>query len=267
MEAMWRRPRRRAAGSATAVRCGAWALAVALASGAWPVAALETLDVVVHRVVPHDVDAFTQGLLWWNGKLYESTGRRGKSELRRLDPLTGAVEQRAPIPVFFFGEGLARAGDRLHMLTWQGERAFVFDLATLRRLETRTYRGEGWGLCHDGKRFVMSDGSNRLTFRDTASFAVVGSIGVTLDGAEQALLNELECVGETIYANVFQRDFIVGIDAATGRVVQRIDASGLLSAEAAAKADVLNGIAHRPDTGRFYLTGKLWPVIFEVSFE
>ena len=240
---------------------------MALASGAWPVAALESLDVVVHRVVPHDVDAFTQGLLWWNGKLYESTGRRGKSELRRLDPRTGAVEQRAAIPVFFFGEGLARAGDRLHMLTWQGERAFVFDLATFRRLETRTYRGEGWGLCHDGKRFVMSDGSNRLTFRDTASFAVVGSIGVTLDGAEQALLNELECVGETIYANVFQRDLIVRIDAATGRVTQRIDASGLLSAEASAKADVLNGIAHRPDTGRFYLTGKLWPSIFEVSFE
>ena len=259
VETIWRRRRR--------VSARTWALAAALAFGAGPATALESLDVVVHRVLPHDADTFTQGLLWWDGKLYESTGRRGKSELRRVDPLTGAVEQRAAIPVFFFGEGLARAGDRLHMLTWHGERAFVFDLATFRRLETRAYRGDGWGLCHDGERFVMSDGSNRLTFRDTESFAPIGSVRVTLDGAEQPLLNELECVGETVYANVFGHDFIVRIDAATGRVVQRIDASGLLDPETAAKADVLNGIAYRPDTARFYLTGKLWPSIFEVSFE
>lgn len=234
---------------------------------ALPTAAAESLRVQVQRTIPHDVEAFTQGLLWWQGKLYESTGRRGASELRRLDPASGEVEQRAAIPVFFFGEGLARVGDQLHMLTWHAERSFVFDLESFRRLGTHAYRGEGWGLCHDGGRFVMSDGSSRLTFRDSETFSRTGEVTVTLAGAELAALNELECVGDSIYANVFQRDFIVRIDAATGRVVQRIDASGLLDPAAAARADVLNGIAHDPQSGRFYITGKLWPFIFETTFE
>lgn len=245
----------------------AWSCACLLAIFATPAVAVESLRVQVHGAIPHDVEAFTQGLLWWNGKLYESTGRRGASELRRLDPASGAIEQRVAIPVFFFGEGLARVGNRLHMLTWQAERSFVFDLASFRRLATNSYRGEGWGLCHDGARFVMSSGANTLTFRDTATFAPIGELAVTLAGAALAGLNELECVGDAIYANVFQRDFIVRIDAATGRVTQRIDASGLLEPTAAAQADVLNGIAYNPHSGRFYVTGKLWPWIFEVTFE
>lgn len=245
----------------------AWSCACLLAIFAAPAAAVESLRVQVHGTIPHDVEAFTQGLLWWDGKLYESTGRRGASELRRLDPTSGAIEQRVAIPVFFFGEGLARVGNRLHMLTWQAERSFVFDLASFRRLATNSYQGEGWGLCHDGGRFVMSSGADVLTFRDTATFAPSGELAVTLAGAALAGLNELECVGDAIYANVFQRDFIVRIDAATGRVTQRIDASGLLEPTAAAQADVLNGIAYNPQSGRFYLTGKLWPWIFEATFE
>ena len=253
---------------------------MALSSGKRPVAtllaliltsltatAVEQSKVQVHRVLPHDPQAFTQGLLWWNGKLYESLGERGKSELRRIDPATGEVEQRAPIPVFFFGEGLALAGERLVMLTWQAQRAFLFHRDSFAKLGTSTYQGEGWGLCHDGARFVMSDGSSKLTFRDSASFAFAGAVEATLDGVPLARLNELECVADGVYANVWQRDFIVRIDPTSGRVTQRIDASGLLDAAAAPAAGVLNGIAYNPESQRFYITGKRWPALFEVTFD
>ena len=228
---------------------------------------MDELQVRVHRVIPHDTTAFTQGLLWWNGKLFESTGRRGHSQLRRVDPATGDVEQRASIPVFFFGEGLARIGDRLVMLTWQAERAFVFGIDEFQRLPPLNYRGEGWGLCHDGDRFAMSNGSSQLAFRSSDSFAVVKTVEVTLAGRPLAALNELECVGDSVYANVFQRDFIVRIDPNTGAVTQRIDAANLLDVAEARNADVLNGIAFDPESQRFYITGKLWPKMFEVTFQ
>ena len=230
------------------------------------VAAAESLTVDVHRKIPHDPAAFTQGLLWWQGKLYESTGRRGRSQLRRIDPATGTVEHQVRISVLFFGEGLAREGRRLVMLTWQAEQAFVFGLPDLDRLGTLRYRGEGWGLCHDGSRFVMSDGSNVLSFRDSESFAVVGQVAVTLDGSPLANLNELECVDGEVYANVFQRDSIVRIDPATGRVTALVDATGLRDAGEAQGAGVLNGIAYSPELERFFVTGKLWPAMFEVTF-
>lgn len=232
-----------------------------------PEQSAEPLTVRVHRTFPHEVTAFTQGLLWWRGKLYESTGRRGESEVRRIDPATGAVELRTPIPVFFFGEGLARVGERLAQLTWQAGRLFLFRIDDLARDGAKNYRGEGWGLCHDGARFVMSDGTARLAFRDTDSFAVLGSVPVRMDGAPVPHLNELECVAGAVYANVFGTDRILRIDPATGRVTHLVDATGLLAPEAARRADVLNGIAHNPESGRFYLTGKLWPLFFEVTFE
>lgn len=230
------------------------------------VAAVDSLTVNVHRKIPHDPAAFTQGLLWWQGKLFESTGRRGQSQLRRIDPATGIVEHRVRIPVLFFGEGLAREGQRLVMLTWRAEQAFVFGLPGLDRLGTLSYRGEGWGLCHDGRRFVMSDGSDRLSFRDSQSFAVVGQVAVTFEGRPLANLNELECVDGEVYANVFQRDTIVRIDPSTGHVTARIDATGLRTTAQAQGADVLNGIAYAPEVDRFFVTGKLWPAMFEVTF-
>ena len=230
------------------------------------VAAVESLTVKVHRKIPHDPAAYTQGLLWWQGKLYESTGRRGKSQLRRIDPATGTIEHRVRIPVLFFGEGLARHGQRLVMLTWQAEQAFVFGLPDLDRLGTQSYRGEGWGLCHDGRRFVMSDGSEVLSFRDSESFAVVGQVAVTFDGSPLKDLNELECVDGEVYANVFRRDSIVRIDPATGHVTGLVDAAGLRDAGEAHSADVLNGIAYVPERERFFVTGKLWPAMFEVTF-
>ncbi|MDE0662293.1 MAG: glutaminyl-peptide cyclotransferase [Gammaproteobacteria bacterium] len=233
---------------------------------AFHAAAVESLAVRVHRTFPHDPSAFTQGLLWWQGKLYESTGRRGKSELRRIDPDTGTVEHRVRIPVLFFGEGLARAGQRLVMLTWKANQALEFGLPDLHRLGTLSYRGEGWGLCHDGDRFIMSDGSEVLSFRDSESFALLGRISVTFEGSPFANLNELECVHGAVYANVFQRDIIVRIDPVTGRVTARVDATGLRVAAQAEGADVLNGIAYAPELDRFFVTGKLWPAMFEVAF-
>ena len=229
-------------------------------------AAVETLSVQVHRVIPHDPDAYTQGLAWWQGRLYESTGRKGHSELRRIDPTTGEVERRVPISKLFFGEGLAHDGERLVMLTWHAEQAFVFGIRDLDRRGTFRYRGEGWGLCHRGESFVMSDGSDRLVFRDNDSFAALGSVRVTRDGQPLRGLNELECVGGGVYANVYRQEVIVRIDTVSGRVTGRIDASGLLGPDEAAAADVLNGIAHVPETGRFFITGKLWPKMFEVTF-
>ena len=225
------------------------------------------LAVNVHRALGHDPGAFTQGLLWHDGKLFESTGRRGLSELRQLDPATGRVERRVPISRMHFGEGLARVADQFVMLTWHAERAYVFGVDDFSRLGFKRYRGEGWGLCHDGARFVMSDGSSTLAFRETGSFTVVGSVAVTASGRPVAGLNELECVDGAVYANVFGQDFLVRIDPATGKVTALIDASGLLAADETVGADVLNGIAFDPDTARFYVTGKLWPRMFEVTFE
>ena len=236
-------------------------------AGAQSPPVLRSLAVKVQRAFPHDTSAYTQGLLWWNGKLYESTGQYGTSDLRRLDPATGAVEQRVDIAAAYFGEGLARVDDQLIMLTWKAQRAFVFGLEHFDRRQTFRYRGDGWGLCNDGRRLVMSNGSNRLTFRDLRTFEPVGDVAVTLRGLPLMQLNELECVGDSVYANVYQTDYLVRIDPSSGRVTHQIDASGLLTPAEARRADVLNGIAFDPGTERFYVTGKLWPTMFEVTFE
>jgi len=228
---------------------------------------LRSLAVNVHRTLPHDTSAYTQGLLWWDGKLYESTGQYGTSDLRRLDPATGAVEQRVDIEAAYFGEGLARVDDELIMLTWKAQRAFVFGLERFDRRQTFRYRGDGWGLCNDGRRLIMSNGSNRLTFRDLRTFEPIGDVAVTLRGLPLLQLNELECVGDVVYANVYQTDHLVRIDPSSGRVTHQIDAAGLLTPAEARRADVLNGIAFDPGTERFYITGKLWPTMFEVTFE
>jgi len=225
-----------------------------------------SLRVEVLREFPHDTTAYTQGLLWSQGKLYESTGQPGTSTLRRLDPVMGNVEQRIDIDPTLFGEGLTRVGDRLIMLTWKAQQALVFDIDRFDQVGTFRYRGEGWGLCHDGRRLVMSNGSDTLTFRDPQSFKDVGEIAVTLRGQPQTRLNELECVGDEIYANVWERDYIVRINPRSGRVTHQIDAAGLLSPDEARQADVLNGIAYSPATDTFFITGKWWPKMFEVRF-
>ena len=228
--------------------------------------AVRTLRVDVLREFSHERDAYTQGLLWWNDQLFESTGRIGDSTLRRLDPQTGEVRQRIDIAPQYFGEGLALVDQRLIMLTWRAERAFIYDRDSFELLDTFRYQGEGWGLCLDGNRLVMSDGTDRLTFRDPVTFESIGEQRVQLRGEPLYRLNELECVDGAVYANVWEDDFFVRIDLDTGFVTDYIDAAGLLQGDDLIGSEVLNGIAYDPVAETFYITGKWWPKMFEVRF-
>jgi glutamine cyclotransferase len=244
-----------------------WALAACAKPAARPAQAAPAarFRLKVLRSFPHDPKAFTQGLLFFEGKFYESTGLYGRSWLRRVDPDSGVVERGVDLPADLFGEGLARVGGRLVQLTWQNGRALVWNLATLRKEREIPYQGEGWGLCFDGHHLIMSDGSDTLALRDPESFARVGEIVVRRAGRPVRNLNELECVEGVVYANVWQDNHIARIDPRTGEVTGWIDASGLLASEEAGTADVLNGIAYLPATGHLAVTGKLWPRIFEVE--
>jgi len=223
------------------------------------------LGVRVLRSFEHDPEAYTQGLLWHDGSLIESAGRYGQSTLRRWQPADPtSVEQRSLAP-HLFAEGLARVADRLIQLTWREHVAIVWDLETLLERQRFDYRGEGWGLAWDGNRLVMSDGSARLLLRDPQTFAVTGRIDVHTRGRPLEGLNELEIAEGWIYANVYETEQIVRIDPTDGHVAAIIDAGSLR--QPWPRAEVLNGIAYNPDTETFYLTGKLWPQVFEVVFE
>lgn len=224
------------------------------------------LGVQVREVRPHDSGAFTQGLLWSEGKLYESTGEYGESSLRRVDPVSGEVEKQVSLPADLFGEGLALVDSRLIQLTWQAGVALVYDLKTFEEIDRYSYEGEGWGLCDDGYRLFMSNGTATLSLRDRDSFEEMDRLQVTLEGRVLGALNELECAEGWVYANVYQTDAIVRIDPQTGEVGAVINAAGLLSPEEQAAAEVLNGIAYRSETRSFLLTGKYWPSMFEVEF-
>ena len=225
----------------------------------------ERLRVEVLETYPHDTQAFTQGLELDDGLLYEGTGLEGWSELRAGPYETGELIRRVALPGQVFGEGITVVGDRVWQLTWQNGIAYQWDKTTFAPTGQAEYEGEGWGLCYDGTRLVMSDGSNELTFRDPETFEATGSVAVTLDGSPLAMLNELECVDDRVWANVWQTDEIVRIDPATGVVEAIVDASGLLTEQERASADVLNGIA-AVDDGTFLITGKWWPHLFLVRF-
>ena len=231
----------------------------------------ERLRVQIHSVRPHDPSAFTQGLLIHDGFFYESTGLYGQSTLRKVDMQTGEVLQQLSLPAEFFAEGLALVGERLIQLTWREQVAFVYDLETFERRETFTYIGEGWGLCYDQEtdELYMSNGSHVLYVRDPVTFGAVRQLEIMLDDVPIRNLNELECVGDSIYANIWFSDQILRIDKRTGRITAIIDASNLLTPEereAIGRAGTLNGIAYDAETERFFLTGKLWQWIFEVDF-
>jgi glutaminyl-peptide cyclotransferase len=230
-----------------------------------PARAVEELAVRVVRALPHDRGAFTQGLLFFEGRLYESTGLLGRSSVRRVDPESGQIEAQVALDPQLFGEGLARVGGHLVQLTWQNGRAIYWNLAALTQERQVDYQGEGWGLCFDGKRLVMSDGSEHLVFRDPDTFARQGEVSVRRAGVPVRSLNELECDAGIVYANIWQDSHIARIDPQSGEVTGWIDASGLLASEDSQGADVLNGIASVPGTRHLLLTGKLWPRAFEVE--
>jgi glutamine cyclotransferase len=239
-------------------------LAAGSVAGSAPPASLDW-QVVSRR--PHDGLAFTQGLqLDGSGRLYESTGSLGQSTVREVDPMSGDVLRSVALPDDHFGEGLALVGDRLIQLTWRNGVATSWDAERFEVIESYDYDGQGWGLCYDGSRLIMSDGSDELTFRDAETFAVLGSVAVTSRGEPVARLNELECVGASVWANIWGSDRIVRIDPDTGDVDGVLDLTGVLVPHPATDdgAAVLNGIAYDAAADTFLVTGKRWPELIEI---
>jgi glutamine cyclotransferase len=218
---------------------------------------------VVH-VFPHDPQAFTQGLAYLDGVFYEGTGLNGRSSIRRVRIENGEVLQIQKLDSQYFGEGIAVLGDTLFELTWQSGIGFLYDRATFQRKGTFNYLGEGWGLTHDGKRLIMSDGSAVLRFLDPSTRKVLSRLEIR-DGRNPVLhLNELEYVKGEIFANVWQTNRIARISPKTGRVTGWIDLTGLLTAREQQDVDVLNGIAYDARGDRLFVTGKLWPKVFQI---
>ncbi|MGB7172756.1 MAG: glutaminyl-peptide cyclotransferase [Candidatus Acidiferrales bacterium] len=219
---------------------------------------------IIHTY-PHDPAAFTQGLIYLNGFLYESTGLNGKSSLRKVDLETGKVLQQHDLPQDLFGEGLTNWGNTLIQLTWKAHTGFVYDRASFSQLRTFRYQWEGWGLTQDGTNLILSDGSSTLHFLDPQSFREVRRIVVTDGGVEVHDLNELEYIHGEIYANIWQTDLIAIISPKDGHVAGWVDLTGLLPASERANSDaVLNGIAFDTTHNRLFGTGKLWPKLFEI---
>ncbi len=214
----------------------------------------------------HDTSAFTEGLLWSDNSFYESTGLQGHSDVRRVAFPAGRVLEEHDDDPAIFGEGLALANNKLVQLSWQDGRAFIYDRATLKPLGEWQYQGEGWGLTFDGQSFVMSNGSDIITFRDTKTFAPMRTIRVTQNGAPLTQLNELEWINGKIWANVWRTDTIVQINPQNGRVVSYLDLTGILPRDARnGGEDVLNGIAYDAARKRIFVTGKLWPKLFQIE--
>jgi glutamine cyclotransferase len=225
--------------------------------------------VLGYRVVasyPHDPRAFTQGLAYHDGFLYEGTGQWGESTLRRVELESGEVVQSVALADEHFGEGIAILDERVYQLTWRSGVCFVYDRASFALVGQFAYDTEGWGLTTDGQRLIMSDGSATLYFRDPQTFTVTGTVAVHDNGVPVAQLNELEYVGGEIWSNVWKTDRIARIDPATGRVIAWLDLTGLYpdAQRDGSGEDVLNGIAHDPATNRIFVTGKRWPEVFEV---
>ncbi|MHB8627921.1 MAG: glutaminyl-peptide cyclotransferase [Aggregatilineales bacterium] len=248
-------------------------LAVTYAS-ATPIAQTARAPVFVPHILarlPHNTAAYTEGFELYNGLLYESSALEGNtlSALLVEDPQTDQILREVAVPPPYFSEGIGVTSDKIVQLTWKTGIAFVYDLKTLAKIGTFTYDGEGWGMCFDGQQFYMSNGSSTIVARDPNTFAVTRAISVDLDGQPVVNLNELECVGDSLYANVWQTDRILRIDKASGHVTARIEAPNLLTPkerQAGGIDGVLNGIAYDPQSGTFLITGKMWPWMFRVTF-
>ncbi|MGA1839350.1 MAG: glutaminyl-peptide cyclotransferase [bacterium] len=220
----------------------------------------------VLNVYPHDRTAFTQGLVYEDGFLYEGTGISGRSTLRRVDLKTGNVLQSIDLPSQYFGEGITILGDRIIQLTWLHNVGFVYDKSSFELLREFYYPTEGWGITYDGKSLIMSDGSSKLYFLNPVTFDETKTIQVYDKYGPVSSLNELEYIKGEIYANVFKTDRIARISPATGKVLGWIDLKGLLGhEEVASSVDVLNGIAYDSGSDRLFVTGKLWPKLFEIE--
>ena len=231
-------------------------------------ASAPVLDYEIVNVFPHDPGAYTQGLIFRDALLFESVGQYGHSELRRVALETGEVLQRHPLDSAYFAEGLSDWDDRLIQLTWQSGVGFVYDLTTFEPVRTFDYAGEGWGLARAASELIMSDGTSTLRFLDPETLVEKRRLDVRDGGRAVPGLNELEMVGEDLFANLWQTNQIVLIDPMNGRVKARLDLTGLLRmSDRTDSTDVLNGIAYDAERDRLFVTGKLWPKVFEIRLK
>lgn len=215
---------------------------------------------------PHDTNSFTQGLIFDKGVLYESTGLNGHSAVKIVDLKTGKTLKSHELPDNYFGEGIAIIENKIIQLTWRSKTGFVYDKKTLKLIKKFSYQTQGWGITYDGKYLIISDGSAVLYFMDPNTFKVVGTLEVYGDNGKVSKLNELEYINGEIYANIWGTEKIARINPKTGRVTAWIDLSGLLNKEDKKnRVDILNGIAFNSDKGRLFVTGKLWPKLFEIE--
>jgi glutaminyl-peptide cyclotransferase len=230
-------------------------------------AAIPIYGYKVVRVYPHDTSAYTEGLFYKDGYLYESTGEQGESTVRKVQLATGKVLQRHDLPSQYFGEGIVDWKDHLVQLTWTSETGFVYDLDSFKLQHTFSYPGQGWALTRDSSHLYMSDGSAVLRILDPATLKATGSIKVVANGVPVTNLNELEWVKGEIYANIWLTNRIARIDPATGQVVGWIDLTGLFDVNSLPEPanDVLNGIAYDARHDRLFVTGKRWPRLFEIK--
>ena len=232
--------------------------------------AVEHLVPKILATYPHDPTAFTEGLFLSGGHFYESTGEYGQSTIREVDPTTGKVLESTALPAQVFGEGISQVGKQVFQLTWREGVGFVYDSSTLKLLGTFPYNDEGWGMCYDGMHLFTSNGSDQITERDATTFQAINMTQIHYQGLPIDQINELECVNDTIYANVWHTYDILRIDKASGNVTGLIDASNLLTAQQrnslTSTEAVLNGIAYDSANDVFYITGKLWPWMFKVQF-
>jgi glutamine cyclotransferase len=243
-----------------------WVASVLLLALASPARAETRWSLV--RAYPHDEKAFTEGLIWLDGSLYESTGQFGQSELREVALEDGAVRRSVPLSPLYFGEGVTDLGDRLISLTWRNGIGFLWDRSTFRQTGAFRYSGEGWGLTNDGARLIMSDGSAELRFLDPVTFAETGRLRVTYQGKPVPMLNELEMVKGEILANIWMTDRIARIDPKTGAVIDWIDISRLTRKLRLTNYDAVpNGIAYDAKSDRLFVTGKYWPKLFEIRLK
>ncbi len=221
---------------------------------------------IVKNIYPHSTTSYTQGLQYIDSQMWESTGLEGESRLMRVDLESGEQEVLTQLPDSEFGEGLTVWGDSIFMITWQSQKAYIFDRNSGKIIDNKSYRGEGWGLTTDGERLYMSSGTSKITIRDPYSFKRIEDIQVTLNGQPIEYLNELEWIDGKIWANVYTLNQIVIIDPSTGVIEGVVDLTGILPpSEVSENTDVLNGIAYDEEEKRIFVTGKNWSKLFEIE--
>jgi len=248
---------------AVLIACGAWAVLMNYSQRTTDLGSPTVYTYQIVKTYPHDTAAFTEGLVFSNGSLYESTGERGSSSLRRVNLENGTVEQEFLLPISYFGEGLTAVNDSLVQLTWQEKIGFIYDKQTFGLLGNFSYSTQGWGLTYNGSELIMSDGTSNLYFLDPVTYQKVGQISVRDGNTSITNINELEYVNGTVYANIWQQQKIAIINPQTGIVKGWIDLTGIY--QSSGTDDVLNGIAFDQQTNSLYVTGKDWPYLYQIT--